>query len=122
MKTFKGTVGLDFKAIVPDVILAALRKDAQDEDTTPFLKQCQAQFPTDDDGFLAAIIKNGVRRELRESLVSLLERGGMGGTVSPASLGVIELKEPRITEEDRKAITVMQIQAFGIPNEVQEEA
>lgn len=94
MQTFQGTIGLDFKAVVPQQFLDSMREQAKSEAATPFLKHVQAAYPTDDDAFIGAILKNGVRKHVRDSLVSLLESSGLGGTVSPATLAVIDLAPP----------------------------
>lgn len=91
MQTFKGSVTLDFKAVVPAQFLADLRRQAQAEDATPFLKQLQAAHPVNDDAFVGAVLKNGLRHSLRDSLIQLFVDSGLGGTVSPATIDIIEV-------------------------------
>lgn len=95
MRTFKGQFSMDLKVVVPDEFLATLRHQAQvsDEDATddqpaatPFLKQVQAQHPTNDDAFLEAVLRNGIRHMVRDNLLGQLQYAGLGGTISPAKI------------------------------------
>jgi hypothetical protein len=51
-------------------------------------------YPEDDDAFVGSVLKNGIRHRIRSDLVALLESSGLGGTVSPATLSVIDLAPP----------------------------
>lgn len=90
MQTFKGTVSLDFKAVVPSTFLQECRDIAAGDNPSPFLLAVQKQHPVNDDAFIAAVLSNGVRRTLRNSLADLLHTSGMGGTVAPASITITE--------------------------------
>ena len=90
MKTFKLNIGIDIKAVVPDQVIQQWRDDAKSEDATPFLRATQEQFSDDDDGFALHILKHGCRRMVRQSLRTLLEGSGIGGTLSPASAEIID--------------------------------
>lgn len=91
MKTFKITLGIDVKAVVPGHVTEAWRTDATSEEATPFLKNAQAMFPEDDEGFTMHILKHGCRSMVRQSLRTLLEGTGIGGTLSPASADTIDI-------------------------------
>lgn len=91
MKTFKLTFGIDVKAVVPDHITAEWRADAVSDEATPFLKAAQEMFPDDDEGFTLHILKHGCRSMMRQSLRTLLEGTGIGGTLSPVSAGTIDI-------------------------------
>lgn len=91
MRTFKLTLGIDVKAVVPQHVTDAWRADAQSEEATPFLKNVQALYPDDDEAFTLHILKHGTRATVRASLKSLYEGTGIGGTLSPVSAGVIDL-------------------------------
>lgn len=89
MKTFKGTASFDFKAVVPQQFLDTLREQAVDpEQTTPFLAEMNARHPKDDDAFLEAILKNGVRRNISDYIKGNFIAAGLGGSVSPARIEV----------------------------------
>lgn len=93
MRTFKGTLSLDFKAIFTEQHLQDMREAACAQDATPFLKQVQLTHPRNDDAFLSAILKNAVRGHTRDSIVVLFNDSGVGGTVSPVSISIIEVPE-----------------------------
>lgn len=89
MRTFKGAASLDFKVVVPDTFLAELRAAAQDEDASPFYKHVQAKHPVNDDEFLAAVLSNAIRINMRGRLLDLLAEVNLGGTVSPVKIDVL---------------------------------
>jgi hypothetical protein len=86
MRTYKLTFGIDVRAVVPDHITQDWRNDAQSEEVTPFLKAAQDMFPDDDEGFTLHILKHGCRSMMRQSLRTLLEGTGIGGTLSPVAV------------------------------------
>lgn len=88
MRTFKLTLGMDVRVVVPDQFVADMREVAQQPDATAFLKKVQEDYPTDDETFILQIIKNGTRKHVRLSLASLYESSGLGCTLAPASLAV----------------------------------
>lgn len=87
--TFKGQGSLDFKVVVNRKWLEFWRNDAQREHASPFMKQAQAAHPTNDDAFIEALLKNGIRVCLRENLVELFKMTGLGGTVAPATVEIM---------------------------------
>jgi hypothetical protein len=91
MKAFKVTLGIDVKAVVRDHVTEAWRFDAVSDEATPFLKNAQEMFPDDDEGFTLHILKHGCRSMVRQSLRTLLEGTGIGGTLSPASACTIDI-------------------------------
>jgi hypothetical protein len=93
MKTLKGTLTIDFKAVIPQQLLDDMRAAALRPDATAFLLATQAKHPVNDDAFVAAILKNAVRHSTRDNLLALFHEAGVGGTVSPATVDVIELPE-----------------------------
>lgn len=95
MRTFKMELHLDFKTIVPDPFVASLREQAQAEDASDFLKKMHAEYE-DDESFILAVLKNGVRRHVRESLAKLHAESGLGCTLAPARLAVIDRSPPKV--------------------------
>lgn len=117
MKTFSGSISCNFRIVVPQQFLDALRRDAQSEGST-FLKVAQAAHPENDDAFLAMVLKNGLRTHLKANTIELLVNSGLGGTVSPAKIEIIEVPEdfePSVaavqTLNVRKALEAYQQQA-----------
>lgn len=104
--TFKGHGALDFKIVVNRKWLEFWRKDAQLPGASPFMRQAQEQHPTNDDAFIEAILKNGIRVCLRENLVQLLKATGLGGTVAPAT---VELMPSIPGASSTAAIQVLQL-------------
>lgn len=91
MQTFKGTLKSDLRVVVPQQFLEAMREAAQDSDATPFLKQVQANHPVNDDAFIQAILKNGLRKNIRDRIIELFAEAHLGGTVSPATIDLVEV-------------------------------
>lgn len=98
MRTFKLTLGMDFKAVVPNSVTAAWRADAESAEATPFLKTANDMFKDDDEGFTLHILKHGCRNMVRQSLVQLLESTGIGGTIAPASIKPVDISEDMLPE------------------------
>lgn len=93
MKTLKGNLSLDFKAIFTQQHLTDLRQEATAPNATPFLRNVQANHPVNDDAFLGAVLKNALRHFTRDAIVGLFNESGVGGTVSPASIDIVEVPE-----------------------------
>lgn len=89
MKTFKGNTTFEFKIVVPDQLLKDLRADAKLDLSSEFLRIADQRHPENDDAFLEAIIKHGVRASVKANLLELMANSGMGGTVSPPSVNII---------------------------------
>ena len=107
MKTFKLECAVDLTIIVPEVFIKKMREQALEEDTSPFLKQANAENPTDDEEFIKAVLKNGVRSEIRNSLAKLMAESGLGVRLAPASVKVldrditdVEVKAPQCDDEE----------------------
>lgn len=98
MRTFKLTLGMDFKAVVPNSVTAAWRADALSDEATPFLYAANERFKDDDEGFTLHILKHGCRSMVRQSLVQLLESTGIGGTIAPASIKPVDISEDMLPE------------------------
>lgn len=94
MQTFKLSLGIDLKVVVPDHFLKAAREEAQKADTTVFLKGVQEAHPEDDDAFMLAIAKNALRNHVRTNTVRFIEASGLGGSVSPVAVEVLEFEIP----------------------------
>lgn len=94
MKTFNMTLGLDFKVVVPEQFIKDMREQARSEESSDFLQVAQEQFPEDDEQFILMVLKNGVRKHTRQLLVDLFEGSGIGCTLSPARLAVIDRSPP----------------------------
>lgn len=106
MRTFKLNLALDMKAVVPEQFVKDMRKQAQDPESSPFLKNAQEMFPNDDDEFILHILKHGVRRHTREALADLFAGSGLGCTLSPATARVIDRSPPA---EDVKPVLATEI-------------
>lgn len=91
MRTFKFDLGLEFKTVVPEQFTQAMRAAAQDDDASAFLRKCQYEFPGDDEGFTLAILKNGIRKHVRQELMEHLQKSGIGGTFAPARIEPIDI-------------------------------
>lgn len=87
--TFKGHGSLDFKVVVNRAWLDFWRNEAKKEHTGAFMQHADAAHPTNDDAFIEAILRNGIRICLRENLVELLKNTGLGGTVAPAKVEIM---------------------------------
>lgn len=108
MQTFKLALALDVKMVVPETFLQEMRKSAADEDASTFLKLTQEAHPEDDDAFILAVLKNGLRRHVRDSVIQLTRETGLGGTFAPVSVEVIntdhELDSVAVPFEDELAV------------------
>lgn len=98
MKTFKLTLSIDLKAIVPEQFEQAMREVAEADDASEFLKNTLTQFEDDADGFILHVLKHGLRRCVRENVQALFEQSGIGGTLSPVTANVIDRSPPTNTE------------------------
>lgn len=90
MKTFTGRIQSDFRIVVPQQFLEGLRRDAKLEGAV-FLKIADQAHPENDDAFLAMVLKNGMRQFLKANMLELLANSGLGGSVSPATVEIIEV-------------------------------
>ncbi len=91
MKTFKLECAVDMTVTVPDTWIKQLRIDAQSEAiATPFLIATDGAYPNDDEEFAKAILKNGIRHDIRASLSKLMAESGLGVRLAPASVKVID--------------------------------
>lgn len=116
MRTFKLCLAIDLKAVVPDSVTAAWRADATGDEATPFLKNAQAMFPDDDEGFTLHILKHGTRACTRSSLRQLLESTGIGGTLSPVKAEVLDVSDT-LSDVDVQPVLASQIdQALAFPD------
>lgn len=94
MRSFNLTIGTTATISVPDQFLIDMRIDAKADDAPPFLKAMQEQHPDDDDGFLLAILQNGVRIGVREELTRITQAAGMGLRLAPAQVLGTSRKPP----------------------------
>ncbi len=94
MKTFNMTLGLDMKIVVPQKFIEEMREEARKEETSDFLQVAQSTHPEDDEQFTLFILKNGVRKHTRQFLAGMFEASGIGCTLSPASLAVVDRSPP----------------------------
>jgi len=88
--TLKGSVSLDFKAVVNRVWIQFWREEAQAEDASPFLKQLQEQHPVNDEAFVEGMLKNGIRHRMQHTLAQLFGSTGLGGTVAPGKVEIMQ--------------------------------
>ncbi len=111
MKTFKLECAVDLTVIVPDTFITRMREQALAVDTSPFLKQANSESPIDDEEFIKAVLKNGVRASIRNSLAQLMSESGLGVRLAPASVKVLdrditdvevkpEVKAPQCDDEE----------------------
>lgn len=101
MQTLKLALALDVKIVVPEGFLQEARKEAQEPNTTPFLKEIQALYPEDDDQFMLALLKNATRVHLRGAVIDHLSRAGLGGTVSPVRYEELPYAEAVLIGRDK---------------------
>lgn len=95
MRTFSLDVGFTATITAPDEFLSAWREEAKNPEASPFLKEIQKQHPEDDDAFLLAILKNGVRIRIAEALQHLCATDGLGLRLAPATVkGAPKLPPP----------------------------
>ena len=78
------TLSIDIRAAVPDEFTNMMREQARAEDASEFLKQANAI--EDDDEFTLFLLKNGLRKNVRQFVQELFENSGIGGTLAPASV------------------------------------
>lgn len=106
MRTFKLTIEMDVRVVVPDQFTQMLRDAATAQDASPFLSTAQAMFPDDDEGFTLHILKHGTRRHVRHELAALYESSGLGCTLSPVKATVIDRDPPTTPPIQAKDIDV----------------
>lgn len=94
MRTFKLTLGIDVKVVVPEQFTQLMREQAKADDASEFQKHAQEMFPHDDEEFTLHILKHGMRREVRGCLVQLFTESGIGCTLSPARAAIIDRSPP----------------------------
>lgn len=111
MKTFKFELGLDMKVVVPQQFTEDLRKEAIAEDSTEFLKQAHAAYPEDDEQFLMFVLKNGIRKQTRQFLAHMFESSGLGCTLAPARMRVIDRSPPHDVDPVLPAVVDQVVQA-----------
>ena len=113
-RTYKGSVGCMFKIIVPPSFLTDMRADAKvledvysteqvmgadgvgmvekqfciRKKATPFLIATDAKYSEDDDGFVQAILANGIRNNVRQHLITLIQSGTLSGRITPATVEI----------------------------------
>lgn len=91
MRTFKGTLSLNFRVVVADQFLQDMREAAEQEDASVFLKKMHADHPVNDDAFISAVLSNGIRAGVQHDLARRFDTSvGLGGTVSPATITITE--------------------------------
>ncbi len=86
MKHFDMTANMDLRIAVPDEFVRCMREAATAEDASEFLRVAQVTYPEDDDEFILMILRNGLKRHIRDSVMQLLQESGLGGTFAPVTL------------------------------------
>lgn len=86
MRTFEMSAALDFKIVVPDEFVKNMREAARAEDASAFLKSAEEMHPQDDDEFILMVLRNGIKRRLRDSVLELTKSSGLGGSFAPVSI------------------------------------
>lgn len=99
MKTFKLGLALETRVVVPEQFLKEMREASLDPEATPFMKQLAAR-ELDDETFLIAILKSGIRHTVRQSLLDLYyySQPRLGGSVAPPSVSVEDMDLDEITD------------------------
>ena len=105
MKIFHGKVSMDFKVVVPDAFIKAMR-EASTFDDAKFLKRAADLHPTNDEAFIQLILSNGIRVASRQGLLQLLS-DGVGGTVSPATIELLGVPQDFDTDVQPVLLTVV---------------
>jgi hypothetical protein len=99
MQTFRVGFAIDLKAVITQEFLNESRKEAQAEEATVFLKECQERFPDDDDQFMLAIVTNAFRSSIRHNALWFMSQSGVGGSVSPVQVTNREIAVPKVFSE-----------------------
>ena len=86
MQTFIMDAEMSLRVVVPATLLQSMREQARAEGASPFLLSAQEQHPEDDDEFILMILRNGLKRHIRGSILDLLAGSGIGGSFSPLQL------------------------------------
>lgn len=86
MRKFELEANMSITVSVPDEFLLTMREAANAEDSSVFLRAAQEKFSIEDDEFLLMILRNGLKRHIRDSVIELLQASGIGGTFSPVRL------------------------------------
>lgn len=110
MRSYRFEFGIEAKITTPEIFVEDMLGQAQEEDATPFLKQLfdvysenlQGGMPEDmaKDEFCMAVLKNGCRLTLRQSLYQLSSQPigptgyRIGLSVAPVSVPVAEYTIP----------------------------
>lgn len=86
MRTYELTASMALTAAVPDEFIKNMREASIAPDASAFLKAAEEAHPQDDDEFILMILRNGLKRHIRDSVIELLKGSGIGGTFSPVLL------------------------------------
>lgn len=84
MITFDLEAGISFRVAVPDRFVIEMRAECTSEHASTFQKWVQAEHPEDDAAFVLAILRNGLKHELRRCILDLCKNSGLGGTFPSA--------------------------------------
>lgn len=89
MKTLAISIKIEGKVTVPDLVIAAVRAEAQLEvGSDVFLSRINAEFPTDDEAFIQAALRNALRNIARNGIIKDIGGMGVGVKCAPAEVTV----------------------------------
>lgn len=113
-RTVRLALGVDVKVVVPGEWIKSMREQAKDPlQTTPFLVAVDKQYEDDED-FCHAILKNGLRLQISNSVADLLHASNFTGSVSPVKIISVEPDLPA----DVQPVLASNIDvALGLPTE-----
>ena len=106
MQTFDMSASMDFRVVVPEPFLQQMREGCKLEDASEFQKFAQSTYPDDDDEFILCILRNGLKRHIRNTTIELLQSSGLGGSFAPVQL---KDREPPIDAEPVLATEVAEV-------------
>ena len=84
MKQFDLEASINFRVSVPERFLIEMRSDCASADASTFQKWVHNEYSDDDDAFVLAILRNGLKHELRRCILDLCKSSGLGGTFPSA--------------------------------------
>lgn len=94
MQTFKLSLGIDTRIVVPSEILRELRVMAEEESSPEYMRELHKLHPNDDDAFVLGVLRANIRGKVRGFLVHMLQGLGLGGSVSPVGVEALPFDIP----------------------------
>ena len=84
MKFYDLEASINFRVSVPERFLIEMRSDCASDGASTFQKWVHNEYPDDDDAFCLAILRNGLKHELRRCILDLCKNSGLGETFPSA--------------------------------------